>query len=89
MDIVFGLLLLFGGFALGSVTADRDPSVQHQPSVADVRGEGASGLTAIDVLTCGGSNPAVTYRDLTLSYPGQTDRPEIPASECVEGCPDE
>ena len=37
MDIVFALLLLFGGFALGSVTAERDPSVQ----TSIVRGRGS------------------------------------------------
>ena len=89
MDIVFALLLLFGGFALGSVTAERDPSVQTPASVAEVRGEEAPGLTTIDPLTCHGGEAAVVYRDLTLHYPGQTDRSEPPAGECAEGCPDE
>ena len=43
MDIVFALLLLFGGFALGSVTAERDPSVQTPSSVAEVRSQEAPG----------------------------------------------
>ena len=89
MDIVFALLLLFGGFALGSVTAERDPSVQTSASVAEVRSQEAPVLTAIDPLTCSGSKAAVVYRDLTFHYPDQTDRSETPAGECAEGCPDE
>ena len=52
MDIVFALLLLFGGFALGSVTAERDPSVQTPASVAEVRSQEPPGLTTSDPLTC-------------------------------------
>ena len=89
MDIVFALLLLFGGFALGSVTAERDPSVQTSASVAEVRSQEAPVLTAIDSLTCSGSKAAVIYRDLTLPHSGQTNRPETPAGECVEGCQDD
>jgi hypothetical protein len=89
MDIVFALLLLFGGFALGSVTAERAPSVQTPTSVAEVRSQEPPGLTAIDPLTCSGGEAAVIYRDLTLPHSGQTDRPETPASECAEGCRDE
>ena len=89
MDIVFALLLLFGGFALGSVTAERDPSVQTPPSVAEVRSQEPPGLTASDPLTCHGGKAAVIYRDLTLPHSGQTDRPETPAGECAEGCRDE
>ena len=70
MDIVFALLLLFGGFALGSVTAERDPSVQTSASVAEVRSQEAPVLTAIDPLTCSGGKAAVIYRDLTLPYHG-------------------
>ena len=89
MDIVFGLLLLFGGFALGSVTVERDPSVQHQPSVAEDRSKEPPGLTTSDPLTCHGGKAAVVYRDLTFHYPDQTDRSETPAGECAEGCRDE
>ena len=70
MDIVFALLLLFGGFALGSVTAERDPSVHHQPSVAEDRSKEPPGLTTSDPLICHGGKAAVIYRDLTLSHPG-------------------
>ena len=89
MDIVFALFFLFGGFALGSVTADREPSVQTPVSVAEVRGEETPGLTTSDPLACSGSKAAVIYRDLTLPYTGQSDRPETPAGECAEGCRDE
>jgi len=89
MDIVFGLLLLFGGFALGSVTAERAPSVQTPSSVAEARGEEATGLMTIDSFTCHAGEAAVVYRDLTLPHPGQTDRPDTPAGECTEGCRDE
>ena len=87
MDVVFALLLLFGGFALGSVTAGHDPDVQRPPSVAEV--QETPGLTAIDPLTCRSGEAAVVYRDLTLPHPGQTDRPDTHDSECAEGCQDE
>jgi len=89
MDIVFALLLLFGGFALGSVTAERDPSVQTPASVAEVRSQEPPGQMTSDPLTCSGGKAAVIYRDLTLSHPGQTNRPETPAGEGVENCRDE
>lgn len=89
MDIVFALLLLFGGFALGSVTAERDLAVHNPTSVAEVRSQDAPVLTAIDPLTCYGGEAAVIYRDLTLPYLGQTDRPAPPVGECAEGCRDE
>lgn len=88
MEIVYALVLLFGGFALGSVTAVHDPSVQSPPSVAKVRSQEAMDLTSIDSLTCGGK-AEVIYRDLTTSYPNQTQRPEPPADACAEGCSDE
>jgi hypothetical protein len=89
MDIVFALLLLFGGFALGSVTAERNPSVLTPSPVAEVRSEEATELTTIDSFTCHAGEAAVVYRDLTLPYPGQTDRLETPPGACAEGCPDE
>jgi len=89
MDIVFALLLLFGGFALGSVTSERDPSVQTPSSVAEVRSQEPPGLATSDPLTCSGSKAAVIYRDLSLPHSGQTNRPETPAGECVEGCQDD
>ena len=89
MDIVFALLLLFGGFALGSVTAERDPSVQTPSSVTKVRSQEPPGLTAIDPLICHGGEATVIYRDLTLPYHVQTDRPKLPAGECADGCRDE
>lgn len=88
MEIVYALVLLFGGFALGSVTAVHDPSVQSPPSVAKVQSQEAMDLTSIDSLTCGGKS-AVIYRDLTASYPNQPERLESPADACAEGCPDE
>ena len=81
MDIVFALLLLFGGFALGSVTAEHDPSVQTPAPVAEVRSQEAPDLTSSDPLICHGDKAAVIYRDLTRPYPGQSDRPETSAGE--------
>ena len=45
MDIVFVLLLLFGGFALGSVTAERALAVHNSTSVAEVRSQEPPVLT--------------------------------------------
>ena len=66
MEIVLGILLLFGAFTLGAVTSDGpdhatrteiDGRAHHEPDVA-----------ASPLQICQASRVAVTYRDLTEPY---------------------
>ena len=69
MEIVLGILLLFGAFTLGAVTSDGpdhdtnatrteiNGHAQHEPAVA-----------ASPLQKCQASRAGVTYRDLTVSY---------------------
>ena len=85
MEIVLAVLLLFGGFALGSIDSENggggsQPSIELPNDATDshpVRQTHGQ----IDLEQCL-PNGAVIYRDLTLPYPGRTD-------ECETGCPDE
>lgn len=86
MEIVLAVLLLFGGFALGSITAEEGGG--SQPSIALPDSEDATGSHPIrqtsgqiDSAQCL-PNGAVIYRDLTLTHPGRT-------GSCEAGCPDE
>ena len=84
MEIVLAVLLLFGGFVLGSITAEEgggsQPSIELPNDATDshpVRQTHGQ----IDLEQCL-PNGAVIYRDLTLTHPGRT-------GSCEAGCPDE
>ena len=77
MEIVLAVLLLFGGFTLGSITSEKggnEPqSLIEASHVAD-----ATNLHSVtqaksrsDLAECH-SDGAVIYRDLTIPYSGQT-----------------
>ena len=87
MEIVLAILLLFGGFTLGSISSekggDEPQSSMNPPNVAD-----ATNLHSVtqarsqsDLAECH-SDGAVIYRDLTISYPDQT-------GDCEGKCSDE
>ena len=94
MEIVLAVLLLFGGFTLGSITADKgDDDVQS--TLALPNGDGVPDSTQVtqvlrqsDPTRCH-SDSASIYRDLTAPYRGQIERPAIEASDCEGDCPDE
>lgn len=87
MEIVLAVLLLFGGFALGSIDSENGGG-GSQPLIALPDREDATGSLPVrqrvgqaDSAQCL-PNGVDIYRDLTLPYPGRTD-------ECETGCPDE
>ena len=79
MEIVLAILLLFGGFTLGSITADKGGDVaQHTTSATPVDGVADASHIHQDMrqhhpIRCHARTTA--YRDLTVPYSGQIDRP--------------
>ncbi len=94
MEIVLAVLLLLGGFTLGSITADKgndaSPSTRVVPN--------ATGITDSYPITpamhknelnrCH-SDRTVTYRDLTIPYHGKIDPQAGQADDCEGECPNE
>ena len=87
MEIVLAILLLFGGFTLGSISSENggnEPQFSMDlPNVADATElqPVTQGMHRTDPTQCH-SDGAVTYRDLTIPYPDQT-------GDCEGKCPDE
>ena len=87
MEIVLAVLLLFGGFTLGSITSEKGgdelqssmdlPNVAYATDLHPV----TQGMRQSDPIRCH-SDGVVTYRDLTIPYPDQT-------GDCEGKCPDE
>ena len=83
MEIVLAVLLLFGGFTLGSITADKGDDVQStmgQPNEDSV--------PESDPGRCH-SDRAAIYRDLTVPYQGPVSAQTSQAGDCDGECPDE
>ncbi len=87
MEIVLAVLLLFGGFTLGSITADKS-SDDKQSRMISSHVKGAAGSVPVtqtmrqgDPTGCRSDN-AITYRDLTVPYHGQIKRPAMEISDC-------
>ena len=94
MEIVLAVLLFFGGLTLGSITANKGddesqstPAMPHVDAAAELN-RVAQALRQSDPTRCH-SDRVVIYRDLTVPYRGQIERPAIEGSDCEGGCPDE
>lgn len=94
MEIVLAVLLLFGGFTLGSVTADKG-SDDKQSTMISSHVEGAAGSVPVtqtmrqgDPAGCHSDEP-ITYRDLTVPYRDHSERPAVEGSDCDGECPNE
>jgi len=78
VEIVLAILLLFGGFALGSVTADkRDDIAQHTTIATPVDGAADASHIHQDKrrhrpIRC--HSRTIVYRDLTVPNSGQIDQ---------------
>ncbi len=87
MEIVLAILLLFGGFTLGSITSDKEndksQSSMDLPKVANATNMQpvTQAMRRSNPSQCH-SDGAVIYRDLTIPYSGQT-------GDCEGNCPDE
>jgi len=67
MEIVLGILLLFGAFTLGAVTSGSDDNdIGSAQIVNDAYGDYEQAVLPLQ--KCQASGSAVTYRDLTVPY---------------------
>ncbi len=86
MEIVLAILLLFGGFTLGSITSEKEgnnpQSSMDLPNVADATNlhPAMQVMNRSDRAQCH-SDGAVIYRDLTIPYSGQTGDCEVKCSD--------
>ena len=89
MEIVLAVLLLFGGFALGSATAEKNDGVEQSSNGAShTQTIGDSDLATQGMRGCL-SDKSEMYRDLTVPYIGQRDRAAPKADTCEGECTDE
>jgi hypothetical protein len=69
MEIVLGILLLFGAFTLGAVTSDgSDHDTRATRTEIDGHAHHELAVAASPLQICQASGAAVTYRDLTETY---------------------
>ena len=66
MEIVLGILLLFGAFTLGAVTSDGPDHATRTEIDSHAQHEAAVATSPLQ--KCQASRAGVTYRDLTVSY---------------------
>ena len=67
MEIVLGILLLFGAFTLGAVTSGDDDSNMSTAQI-EIDAYGDHEQATAPLQKCQASGSAVTYRDLTVPY---------------------
>lgn len=75
MEIVLGVLLLFGAFTLGTVTSDhvrQQPHTAQNPSMAGDHGGPVTDVSPLPA--CPSRGAALPYRDLT-----------VPAAQAMRG----
>ncbi len=94
MEIVLAIILLFGGFTLGSISADKgDEDIQSTMdipkagSVADLH-QTTQTMLQSDPPRCH-ADGAIIYRDLTLPYQDQVGRQDSFVSDRGIKHPDE
>ena len=90
MEIVLAVLLLFGGFTLGSVTADKGSNDKQSSMIASHLDDAVSSVPVTQAMrqsdpTGCHSGRAVIYRDLTVPYHAQIARPAMDISDCGRG----
>ena len=94
MEIVLAVLLFFGGFTLGSITSDKGDD-ESQSTLALPNAEDVPDSYPITQALCQSkptrchSEGTVIYRDLTVPYHGQVERPAIKISDCEGECRDD
>jgi len=89
MEIVLAVLLLFGSFALGSATAEKNDGTEQSNN-----GAHPTQTTADSVLATPGMRGCLPdksgiYRDLTVPYIVQRDQAAQKADMCEGECIDE
>lgn len=90
MEIVLAVLLLFGGFALGTATAEKNDGVEPSSNSASRIQTTADSVLATRGMRGCLSDKSGMYRDLTLPYIVQRDQAAPKADTCEGGeCTDE
>ncbi len=90
MEIVLAVLLLFGGFTLGSVVADKGVNDKQSATSASKLDDAASSVSVTQAMrqsdpTRCRSGKSVIYRDLTVPYRGHIEQPAIEVKNCERG----
>ena len=92
MEIVLAILLLFGGFTLGSITADKgcDTSPRVVPHATGIpNSHPITQAMRQNALNRCHSDRVVTYRDLTVPHHGKIDQQAGQTDDCDGECPNE
>lgn len=89
MEIVLAVLLLFGGFALGSATAEKNDGVEQSSNGASHIQTAADSVLATQGMRGCLPDKSGMYRDLTVLYIGQRDQAAPKADTCEGECTDE
>jgi len=89
MEIVLAVLLLFGGFALGSATADKQDDIEPSSMMASPTQAVSDSVGATQDMHKCRSDKSGIYRDLTVPYNGQRDQAAPKANTCEGACTDE
>ncbi len=80
MEIVLGVLLLFGAFTLGTVSADHAAHETHAVPSASVASDSAGQtVDSDDLQPCPKSGSVLPYRDLTRPVVQPAAQPPVPA----------
>lgn len=89
MEIVLAVLLLFGGFALGSATADKqDDAGSSSSTVSATQAVSNSVRVMPDKHKCLSDKSGI-YQDLSVPYTGQSDQAAPKTDTCEGACTDE
>ncbi len=89
MEIVLAVLLLFGGFALGSATVDKQGDVEPSSMMASLTQAVSNSVRATpDKRKCLSDKSGI-YQDLSVPYTGQSDQAAPKTDTCEGECTDE
>ncbi len=89
MEFVLAVLLLFGGFALGSATAEKNDGAEPSSNGAShIQIMADSALATQEMRGCFPDKSGM-YRDLTVPYIGQREQAVPKADMCEGECTDE
>jgi hypothetical protein len=89
MEIVLAVLLLFGGFALGSATAEKNDGSEPSSNSASRIQTSADSVPATQGMRGCLPDKSGIYRDLTVPYIGQREQAAPKADMCEGECTDE
>ncbi len=94
MEIVLAVLLLLGGFTLGSITADKgddaSPSTRVVPHATGIpNSHPITQAMRQNALNRCHPDRVITYRDLTITYHGKIDQQAGQTDDCEGECQNE